>query len=520
MRKIKKFILINITFLCVLFIAFLSCSKAEKPVETVNLQESKKTAEIITADLSLIHFNDFHAALRKTRKTDAADMPELGGAGVLGGYLKKLRNENINSVVLFAGDMIQKTPLEEATKAESLIDIFNIFSPDAATFGNHEFDYGREHLEYLLTKIKFPIVSANLFDAESGKSLVPEYCVIETKNKVKILVIGLYPVSGKKYAEDDFNVKIKNPLEIVKKIAKQKDSEVDLTVVLSHLGIDDDIKLSEELTEKSEVDLIVGGHSHTLIEEIDKNLPIPVIQTYSNGYYLGKADITADLTNNKIVKLDYKIITTYAKDVEPVKEIEDIVENEMKKMPELFKTIAKTGEPLGHETRTGETSLGNFSVDALVDIFKTDMAFMNSKSIRNSIPGPEICSNDIIEAFPFEGGIYKIKMSGENIVKMIEYYYNKKKDRQLFVPYNVFYTYSISKSGKVKISEVLFKGKEIKQSKLYTAVTDERTASECERYYEAENLGKIAENLGDEYIKYLKKIKTYKPYKSGRFEIQ
>ncbi|MBP7654851.1 bifunctional metallophosphatase/5'-nucleotidase [Candidatus Dependentiae bacterium] len=518
MKKInlKNFFIINLTIMILLLISFTACSKDEQQIDVQ--QNHNQPQEIKTADLSIIHFNDFHAAFRTIGKSDEQDLPKWGGAGVLGGYIKNFRSANENTLIFFSGDMIQKTPLEEVSKAESLIDIFNILKPDAATLGNHEFDYGREHLETLLKKIKYPVVSANIFDAETGKSLVPEYCIISTKNNVKILVIGLYPVSGKKYAEKDFNVKIKEPLDIVKKIARQKDAEVDLTVILSHLGIGDDIELSNSLSKNSEVDLIIGGHSHTLIEKIDNELPVPVVQAYCNGYYLGQLNITADLTNNKITKLDYKIIPTYQKNIEPDAQIEEIVKTDMEKIPELFKTIAKTEKPLGNESRTGETNIGNFSVDVLSDIFKTDLAFMNSKSIRSSISGPEICANDIIEAFPFEGGLYKVKITGENIIKMIEYYYNKKKDRQLFVPYNLFYRYSENNSGNIEVTEILFKGKELKPSKQYTAVTDERTAEEFERYYDAENMGKIAENLSDEYIKYLKKIKVYKPYKPGRFE--
>ncbi len=105
-------------------------------------------------------------------------------------------------------------------------------------------------------------------------------------------------------------------------------------------------------------------------------------------------------------------------------------------------------------------------------------------------------------------------MTGKNIVKMLEYYMNKKKDRFVFIPYTLKYTYSEDKD--IEITEILFKNKKMKLDKKYSVVVDERMAKEFERFYDAENLKEIGEDPAEEYIKYLKKLKKYNPRESGR----
>jgi len=198
-------------------------------------------------------------------------------------------------------------------------------------------------------------------------------------------------------------------------------------------------------------------------------------------------------------------------------EIDEIVKGELNKIADDLKPIAKLEKPLGQESRTEETALGDFSVDALVDIFKADLAFTSSKSIRNSISGPDVCVNDIYEAFPFDDNkIFETYVTGENIIKMLEYYMNKRKDRFVYIPYTLSYTYSKSDDDKIEISDIKFKNKELKKNKKYRVILDERTVEEFEKFYNAENSKEIGDSFAGEYIKYLKKIKKYNPKPSGR----
>ncbi len=469
-----------------------------------------------TAECRLVHFNDFHASYLPTRLTEEEGMPSVGGAAYVGAHLARLRRERPGTLVVFAGDMVQGSPLERATTGESLLRVMNRLAPDVAVIGNHEFDYGKARMRELLALATFPVTCANLVDAEGGPPFAKPWHIATTETGLRVLFLGLYPMSGKKYVEADHRVTVGDAYETVARLARERDADADLTVVVSHLGFDDDARLAERLGRTSEVDLIIGAHSHTPIDAIDPAHPIPIVQAFCNGLYLGVADLVVDVPGKRIASLAYRLQPTYHEGIDPDPEIDAIVKAEVAKMPDLFIPIASLSAPLGQSSRHGETALGNFSVDAFVDRFGTDLAFMNSKSIRNAIPGPTVCPNDLHEAFPFEGGLYKVRLTGANVVKMIEFYLNEKKDRTLYVPHTFSYRYRVGADGRAKVTAALLRGEPLKEDGSYTATVDDRTAGECERFYEAENLGKCAESIALTLADYSTETKIYTPLPGGR----
>ncbi|HPP87293.1 MAG TPA: bifunctional UDP-sugar hydrolase/5'-nucleotidase, partial [bacterium] len=509
----KFFKLKNLLIVILILLFTFGCAK--KTEETQNVEQSKVEEAPRIEKLTIYHFNDFHCAFLPTKNTEEEGLPKWSGAATLAGYIKKIREEDKNAIIAFAGDIFLQSPLDKLSTGEFAVEIMNKLNPDIATIGNHEFDYGRERFDELRQKIKFPLVSANLLDAESNELLVEPYKVLTTKNNVRIMFIGLFPLTGKSYTEKNYNVKVEDALNTVKKYVKESTDKADAVVILSHIGFEEDVILSEKLGKNSGVHLIIGGHSHTLVESIDNNLPVPVVQANFNGTHLGKVSMEFDVTSKTVKKMDYELIPTYVDKIQIDEEINELVDKEKEKIAELFEVIATTEKPLSNVSRFGETPLGNFAVDALVDAFKADAAFFSSKMIRNSIPGPEITKNDIYEAFPFESGIYQVQMTGENIKKMLEYYLNKRKDRYLHIPHTLSYTYEVSRE-KISISELLFKKKPINLKNKYTVIFDERSAQDAEKYYKAEKSKKIGESFAEEYIKYLKAKKKYKPYPEGR----
>jgi 2',3'-cyclic-nucleotide 2'-phosphodiesterase (5'-nucleotidase family) len=499
--------LLNILIILVLILSIFSCSKKDTSSQTTDDQN---------ISFSILHFNDFHAAFFTLPNTAVDNSPLWGGAAVLSGYLHKYRAEKENTIVAFAGDMFLQSPLDKASEGKFAIDVMNMFNVDIATIGNHEFDFGKERLIELLDGMQFPIISANLFDRHTSDYIVDPYKIITTKNNLKILFIGLFPEAGKGYYERAYNINIKPAFDSVLDILDLKQDEADFVAILSHLGIDDDIKLAKRLTPADGVHLIVGGHSHTLIDKIDKSLSVPIVQAGANADHIGKIDIVFDKTNNQISSLNYELVPLFADKVTPNKKINAMIEAEKNKFPDLFVPIAKTEIPLNHADRLVETALGNFVVDALVDIFNVDVAFLDSKLIRSSIPGPEINKNDIYTAFPFNNKVYKIKMTGGEIVNMLEYYMNRRQDRYISIPYTLSYSYSKIGGNKYRIEELLFKGKRINRNKIYTVAVEDRMANNFERFYNAEIIGQVAELLPDELIKYLQRIKVYSPKPANR----
>lgn len=500
----KKWVL-NLLVISVLLITLFSCSREETAVSVVD--------DVVS--FSILHFNDFHAAFFKIPNTNVEGTPLWGGASVLSGYLDKYRAENTNTLVAFAGDIFLQSPLDNASQGKFAVEVMNKLNVDIATVGNHEFDFGKDRFIELLDVMNFPIISANLFDRYTSDYIVDPYKIVTTPNGVKILFIGLFPEAGKGFYESRYEIEIKAAADAVINAVNMKGSEADFVAVLSHMGIDDDIALARRLAARNDVHLIIGGHSHTLIDEIDPNLPIPIVQAGANADHIGKVDIAFDMSSNTISDLQYQLVPLFAENVQINEEIEAMIQAEKNKHPELFKVIATTSAPLNHEDRLAETALGNFFVDAMVDRYRVDAAFLDSKIIRISIPGPNITKNDIFSALPFNNEVHKLKITGGKIIEMLEWHLNRRQDRYISIPYTLSYTFT-ERGGNFQIQELYFNDEPINRNKTYTIVVDDRMANNFVRFYDAENVGKLADLLSEEMVDYLQEINHYTPKPGNR----
>ena len=175
--------------------------------------------------------------------------------------------------------------------------MLNLMKYDAATIGNHEFDFGLENMARLFKMADFPIVCANYgMEGTALEGLVKPYVILE-RDGLKIGVFGLgAKMEGLVQADKCEGVVFKDPVPVANEVAaKLKDMEgCDAVVCLSHLGIKEDEMLVHQTRN---IDVVLGGHSHTFMQEpvFFQNLdgePIPVSHTGKNGIFVGKIDLT------------------------------------------------------------------------------------------------------------------------------------------------------------------------------------------------------------------------------------
>lgn len=257
---------------------------------------------VAAQDLVILHTNDTHSQIT----------PQITGEGKgLGGYerreayINKVRKEfgKKNVLLVDAGDFSQGSPYFSLFKGDVEIDLLNELKYDVVCLGNHEFDNGQQELARRIGNAGFPVLCANYDFTESPlKGAVKPYTIIEKAGK-KIGVIGLLcnikGVVSSKYlegAEYIHPVKIMNTLALeLKNIHK-----CDLIIVLSHCGYyagRENNPGDEYLAAQSEnVDIIVGGHSHTKLEDkvMIKNKTgkdVMVVQDGEKGEYVGRIDL-------------------------------------------------------------------------------------------------------------------------------------------------------------------------------------------------------------------------------------
>ncbi len=257
MQFLKK----NILFL--LIMAFLTI------IGGCNDDDDDDSSKGSSMSLTIMHMNDSHSY------ADGSSGEELTISGKstyfdMGGYprlttkIKDIRSSTENTLLLHAGDAVQGTLYFTKYEGEADFEFLNAMGVDAMAVGNHEFDKGPGYLQKFIDYAEFPIISANI-DATSEVSLAGliEPYVIKDYNGEKVGIIGLTTPTTEFTSSPGDNV-IFNDLAstVATYVAQLEDQGINKIILLTHLGYDQDVELAESI---EGVDIIVGGHSHTLL---------------------------------------------------------------------------------------------------------------------------------------------------------------------------------------------------------------------------------------------------------------
>ena len=266
-----------------------------------------------TKHLTILHTNDVHSYIDPFPPTHPKN-PNMGGVARRAALIETIRKENPNVLLLDAGDIFQGTPYFNYYGGELEFKLMSMMEYDIATMGNHDFDNGIDGFNAQLHHAKFDFVSANYeFKNTVLDGLIKPYKILH-KNGIKVGVFGLGIgleglVDKKNYKETVYNDPVGVTQDIVRILKQEK--KCDLVICLSHLGYkykDEpdkicDLKLAE-LTQ--DIDLIIGGHTHTFLEKptVMKNAigqDVLVNQVGCYGINLGRIDFYLDLNLSKSI---------------------------------------------------------------------------------------------------------------------------------------------------------------------------------------------------------------------------
>jgi 5'-nucleotidase len=268
--------------------------------------------------LTILHTNDVHSHIDPFPETDPRNA-NRGGVSRRAELIEEIRKENSNVLLLDAGDIFQGTPYFNYYGGELEFKLMSMMKYDASTIGNHDFDNGIDGLYAQLPHATFDFISSNYdFKNTVLNGHVHQYKIF-IKDGIKVGVFGLGIelaglVDKKGYKETVYN----NPIEVAQDMTRilKKEQHCDLVICLSHLGYkykDEPEKISDlklaSLT--NNIDLIIGGHTHTFLDKptVVKNIDgidVLVNQVGCYGINLGKIDFYFDA--NKSKKHDSRII--------------------------------------------------------------------------------------------------------------------------------------------------------------------------------------------------------------------
>lgn len=373
-------------------------------------------------NLTLLHSNDMHGDFL----AEQVDEQLIGGVSMLSGYVSKVRAQKENTIYCVAGDMFRGSVIDSEFKGISTIEIMNLLSPDVVTLGNHETDYGVAHLLFIEKCAKFPIINANFYIRHNKRRLFRP-CIVKKIGGMKILFIGILTEQVLSHTKKDNTigtmVDIADAAKEVERICNSYRSEdIDLTVLLTHIGFEEDKKLAAQLDPALGVDVIIGGHSHTLIDEPVKVNDILIAQAGVGTDQIGHFDFVIDTDNNCVASYTWKCVNINKENC-PNDEGMDRLLNSYKEVTDakFNRVVTRLNKELTHPNRNEETALGNLCANILKESLAIDIMMMGSGGIRVKNFGPVVTYGDYVACFPYDDQIYQLTVTGAQFKKMMSF---------------------------------------------------------------------------------------------------
>ncbi len=425
-----------------------------------------------TVKITVIHTNDTHSRLIGTNT-------EIGFAKIAT-LIKEAKEANPNTLVLDAGDTLHGMPIVNISKGENAIKVLEAAGYDYMTLGNHDFNYGKERLFELRDMSQVGMLSANIVD-ENGEYIFTPY-VIEEVGDVKVGIYGLSTPDTVILTNPNNVVGLvfKDPIEVSKEMVEELEDKTDVIIALAHLGLDESSTLtSKALAQEVEgIDLIIDGHSHSMLEggQLENNTLI--VQTKNYGQNLGYVDI--EILEGEVTGITARLLAAAdTADVVPDPDLQKIIEDIEAANAEVFnEVIATTGvylDGVRENVRTKETNLGNLSADAARAATGADIAFVNGGGIREDIPVGDITKGKIAAIFPFGNTIEVKKITGADLKAMLEWSvsdYPAAKGAFLQVS-GLEFTFDPAKEIGSKVVEILVGGEAFDEAKEYTVAIND-----------------------------------------------
>ena len=374
-----------------------------------------------TKKLTLLHSNDMHGDFL----AEHVDENLVGGVSMLSGYVNKVRQEEKNVIYAIAGDMFRGSIIDSEFQGISTIQIMNMLGPDIVTLGNHEVDYGVAHLLFLEKCAEFPIINANLHIKTNNARLFAPCRIIEMDG-MKILFIGILTEVALAQCKTDgligTFVTLEDAAAEVGRICNTYNAiDIDFTVLLTHIGFEEDKNLAALLDPAWGVDLIIGGHSHTFIDEPAVVNGIPIVQAGTGTDLIGRFDIVVNTDENCIDSYTWKCVPINEANCPRDPAIEEIIRTYKDRTDAKYSQIVtKFVRQLTHPTRIRETELGDLISDVLKESLGVDIFLLGSGSIRNEQLGPVVTKGDLNECFPYDDAVHMVYVTGAQLKRMVK----------------------------------------------------------------------------------------------------
>lgn len=414
--------------------------------------------------LSLFFTGDTHNRL-EPYKDPSGD--SVGGVVRRARYLAQARAQNPMSLLLDAGDVFQGTPYYNMYLGEPDIQAMNLMGYNAMCVGNHEFDNGYLNLRKQTDLAFFPVLNANIFDAQTGLRVFRPYHVFQVQG-LKVAVMGMMSDYAWQAVarENKKGYRLRDPISVAKELVPKLRPHVDLIISLHHMGINDDEKYAREVPG---VDVIIGGHTHTQMDHAkliknnnDNGLGGTLIQhSFTKGKFVGRIDLNLDV-HHKIKSYHSELVRMDARfDQRPVETLLESYGKQLK--ADMNQVIGRSSADMLTEGKyKGSFTLGSLMADIIREHAQAEVGIMNTGGVRTDLLKGPITVGNIFEIMPFDNAITAFNLPGSALRKIVETNASRLGDRKTVQFSGLVYTLQ----GK-KVVGITVNGQPLKDRQIY-----------------------------------------------------
>jgi len=419
--------------------------------------------------VTFLHVNDVYQFM-------PVDGGKTGGLARLLTLKKRAVAENPNTIFTMGGDTLSPSVETLTYKGKQMIDAWNAVGLDYAVFGNHEFDIKTTQLLKRVKESKFQWLGANVVEAKTGELFAdtPPFVVREFDG-VKIGIFGLLLPEAKQTSSMDDSLEVTDFCLTANMIVSRLRmvEKVNAVVGLTHLSMAQD----KELAKCADIDLILGGHEHSLLQSASNGTPI--LKMTADAREMGKISLNFNRRTKKIESIDWEIITVNDQ-IEDAPEFASAVEKYKGLFEKLAKPVGRTSVVLDAgsvSNRTKETNVGNFIADAFKNATSADIGFLNGGSIRADItynPGT-LTKRAVLSMLPFNNAILKVEITGKTLREVLEHGVARSAEDSEPGRFpqvsGMSFKFDASRPSGNRVTEILVAGKPLDEAKNYTLAT-------------------------------------------------
>ena len=469
--------------------------------------------------LVILHTNDIHSSFVPHEAAWIKENPKpmVGGFNELSFVVDSIRKVKGEVLLLDAGDVMTGNPITdysyEGAEGGAVIEMMNRVRYDIWCPGNHDFDISLANMGKLTAVAKFPTVCANLLDEHGNMFFKNKPYTIITRNGLKIGIIGI--ISQELYSLVNQNnligVKVSSPLETLQKYANEIRPQVDLVIALTHQGIDEDGDMAKQLRN---VDIIVGGHSHTRVKSPRTVNGILIVQAGANCENLGILEVTVD--RQAVTKSNGQLLQLWYNSNRPSTELSEFIVSFEKKIDADYSEVVATLTSDWKRGDNGGSPLINFVADAQREAAMADVGYINIHGVRKDVSAGKITKRDLFEVMPFRNVLVTFQLTGAQLKTSVENSIRNRAGIQLSGVKCIW-----KKDGDaIAFTTFLVNGIPLDEQKIYVAAASDYLMGEAKRYVGFEVPNKIFSNttLFSAIVNKARALKTIDPKEEFRIE--